>query len=176
MADTYTTIGTTGLKKKLHDNADSDATYSDVIYNAALGATTDTAASSDVAEDATARTGIGLLKGIKNVLLAGIRIGSVTVCPLTKGAQVREKVTCTNADTDYAAAGAAPAGTKTIEIGASALCYVAMGANTSATVGRPAGPSATSFPFTVTGTAADDTVHVQSPTAGTIVSISYIPS
>lgn len=37
--------------------------------NVALGATTDAAASSSVAEDTTARTGIGLWKGIKNVLI-----------------------------------------------------------------------------------------------------------
>ena len=35
----------------------------------AQGATTDAAASSTVAEDATARTGIGLFKGIKNILI-----------------------------------------------------------------------------------------------------------
>lgn len=39
------------------------------VASEALGATTDAAASSTMAEDATARTGIGLWKGIKNVLL-----------------------------------------------------------------------------------------------------------
>jgi len=54
--------------------------------NIALGTTTDAAASSTVAEDATARTGIGLWKGIKNILIllnakfvSGTDIGDVTV-------------------------------------------------------------------------------------------------
>jgi hypothetical protein len=33
VADTYLTIGSNGIKKKLHDNADTDATYSDVVYS-----------------------------------------------------------------------------------------------------------------------------------------------
>lgn len=40
-----------------------------VSADAALGATDDPAASSTVAEDTTARTGIGLWKGIKNILI-----------------------------------------------------------------------------------------------------------
>jgi hypothetical protein len=31
MADTYLTVGSTGIKKKLHDNADADGTHSDVV-------------------------------------------------------------------------------------------------------------------------------------------------
>ena len=57
-----------------------------------LGLTTDAAAGSSTVEDTTARTGIGLWKGIKNLLklindklVAGTNIGSVTVIPATTG-------------------------------------------------------------------------------------------
>jgi len=46
-----------------------DGTFAEVVAEVAVGNTTDAAASSTEAEAATARTGIGLLKGVKNVLL-----------------------------------------------------------------------------------------------------------
>jgi len=83
-----------GRPRKVHvTNADElvksmegvDVTVPDGA-SAALGATTDVAASTTVAEDVTARTGIGLLKGIKNLLLliynrfvSGTDIGDVTI-------------------------------------------------------------------------------------------------
>ncbi len=58
----------------------------------ATGATTDAAASSVAAEDATARTSIGLWKGIKNILVllnakfvGGTVIGDVNVATITAG-------------------------------------------------------------------------------------------
>lgn len=60
--------------------------------DAAEGNTTDAAASSTVAEDTTARTGIGLWKGIKNILIllnakfvAGTVIGAVQIDQTTPG-------------------------------------------------------------------------------------------
>lgn len=104
-------------------------------------------------------------------------VDAVTAAKLVKGATTREVVTCTNANSDYAAAGGMPAGTKTLEVYCASSCIVTMGEATSTTKGRYVGPSSpTLFPVTVTGTAADDTVHAQSATAGATVSLTYLPS
>lgn len=97
-------------------------------------------------------------------------IGGVLACQLKKGGTVAEDVTCTNANTDYPMAAAMAAGTKYLVVYCSAACKVAMGAATSATNGvYVAAGSPTVFPVTVTGVAADDKAHVQSATAGAVV-------
>ena len=57
-----------GRLKAIADGGGGASTIADGA-DVAQGATTDAAASSSVAEDTTARTGIGLWKGIKNVLI-----------------------------------------------------------------------------------------------------------
>ena len=104
-------------------------------------------------------------------------IGGVTAAKLAKGASVAEKVTCAVADTDNAAAGPIPAGTHYVEVYCASACLVAIGeATVAATLGRavPGGMPAT-FPVVRTGTAADDTVHVQSAAAGAVVRLNYVP-
>ncbi len=98
-----------------------------------------------------------------------VTLGSMAACALVKGATVAENVTCTLADTDYAMASAMAAGTKYLVIYSSAALKVAMGAATSATNGVwVAAGVPTIFPVRVTGTAADDKCHVQSPSAGAV--------
>ncbi len=72
-------VETVTTKNALYDRSEDGA-------HPTIGTTTDAAASSSVAEDATARTGIGLWKGIKNILIllnakfvSGTDIGDVTV-------------------------------------------------------------------------------------------------
>ncbi len=97
-------------------------------------------------------------------------LAGVTAAPLAKGKTVAEDVACANAATDYAMASAMAAGTKYLVVYCSAACKVAMGAATSATNGVwVAAGIPTAFPVVVTGTAADDKAHVQSATAGAVV-------
>jgi len=58
-----------GVRKPLRVDDDGNLQIEDSATESALGATTDAAASSTVPEDAAARTGIGLWKGIKNILI-----------------------------------------------------------------------------------------------------------
>jgi hypothetical protein len=106
----------------------------------------------------------------------GVSINNVAACRLVKSATTCELVTCTVAATDYAAAGAMPAGTKYVVVSCASLCTVAMGAATvAATNGVDVGAGMpTTFPVTVTGTTVDDTVHVQSATAGALVKLTYM--
>lgn len=96
---------------------------------------------------------------------------------LVKGATPCERVTCTDADTDYVAASALPVGTKRLVVYSSGACLVAMGAATSGANGVwvPAGVPVV-FPVLVTGVVADDKVHVQSPTAGAVVTFTRLPN
>ncbi|MHB1132991.1 MAG: hypothetical protein ACYC4L_11440 [Chloroflexota bacterium] len=104
-----------------------------------------------------------------------VAVSAVTAAKLTKGGTPAEEVTCTLASTDYPAAAAMPAGTKYVVVCAVAAFIVAMGEETSATIGVFVGPnSPTMFPVTVTGTAADDTPHCQSATAGAVVRFTYM--
>ena len=108
----------------------------------------------------------------------GVSVNNVVACRLSKGGTVCELVTCTAADTDYAGAGAMPAGTKYVVVSCAALCTVAMGAATSTTNGVDVvAGMPTTFPATVTGTTADDTVHVRTAAgtgASTLVKLSYM--
>jgi methyl coenzyme M reductase subunit C len=98
------------------------------------------------------------------------QLDAVTDCKLTKGGTVAEDVTCTVAGTDYPMAAAMAAGTKYLVVYCAAACKVSMGAATSATNGVYVGAGLpTVFPVAVTGTAADDKAHVQSATAGAVV-------
>ena len=78
-SDVRLDVETVTAKNALYDRSEDGA-------HPTIGTTTDAAASSSVAEDATARTGIGLWKGIKNILIllnakfvSGTDIGDVTV-------------------------------------------------------------------------------------------------
>jgi hypothetical protein len=103
----------------------------------------------------------------------GIALAS-TSSPLIKLQAVGEAVTCTNANTDYAAQVAMVAGTTYVTVYCAAECKVAMGEATSATIGyRQGAGAAVTFPTTVSGTAADDKPHCQSPTAGAVVTFTY---
>ncbi len=105
----------------------------------------------------------------------GVQINSVVAAKLAKGKTASEVVTCAVAGTDYAASGAMPAGTKYVSVWSASACVVAMGEVTSATVGVGVGAGVTQiFPVTVTGVAGDDTVHVQSATAGGSVRLTYL--
>ena len=102
-------------------------------------------------------------------------ISGVTAAKLQKSKQPRTTITCAVASTDYAAAAAMPAGTKYLWTYCASEAIIAMGEATSATVGAVIPPSSpVLFPVTVTGTAADDTPHAQSATAGAVVHLCYL--
>lgn len=98
---------------------------------------------------------------------------SITAAKLQKGAQTRTSITCTVADTDYAAGAVIPAGTKYIVVWAVNAFVVAVDEATSASVGigvQANNPQT----FPVSFGAGDSLVHVQSSTAGTVVNIAYL--
>lgn len=115
-------------------------------------------------------TSTGAYKNL-NVSSSGeLVMGGVTATKLTKLGTVSEQVTCTSANTDYPMVNAMVAGTKYLVVHCASACIVSMGEATSATVGVGVGAGIpTTFPVTVTGTAADDKAHVQSATAGAVV-------
>jgi hypothetical protein len=103
-----------------------------------------------------------------------VNIRNVSACRLVKGSSVGEQITCTLANTDYAAGGAMPAGTAYISVYAANDVLVAVGAVTSTTNGfRQGAGQQVVYSTYVTGTTADDTVHVQSATAGAVVTVTY---
>ncbi len=105
--------------------------------------------------------------------LGGVTVSAVTAAKLQKDAQTRTSITCTNADTDYGAAAVVPAGTKYIEVWASAAFIVAVDEATSATVGIKV-PANTVRTIPITFGAGDSKVHAQSSSAGTAVDIAYL--
>jgi hypothetical protein len=101
-------------------------------------------------------------------------ISSVTAAKLAKGAQARVTITCTLANTDYAAADAIPAGTKYIALYCASDFRVAVDEATSATVG-PTVPGGQDRMWSIELTdGGDGKVHVQSPTAGAVVEVVYL--
>lgn len=98
------------------------------------------------------------------------QVSTVSACKLQKSYTVAEDVTLTSASTDYPMASAMAAGTKYLTVYCASAVKVAMGAATSSTNGVWVGAGVpTTFPVTVTGTAADDKAHAQSATAGAVV-------
>ena len=109
--------------------------------------------------------------GVSNVVV----IGGSGVNTLTKGGTASVSTTLTSANTDYAAAAPMPAGTKYVVVYCLSDVKVAMGEATSATVGVwVKGGSPYTFPVTVTGVSADDTLHFQSASAGAIAQVTYL--
>lgn len=105
----------------------------------------------------------------------GVRVENITACPLLKGYVTAEVVTCTNASTDYEAAAAMPVWARYAVVYSVAATVVALGEDTSATVGvAVAAGVPTAFPVYPTGITADDKLHVQSPTAGATARIAYM--
>lgn len=85
-------------------------------------------------------------------------------------------VTCTLANTDYAAASVAPRGATFVCVYSAAVVIVAMGEATSSTVGLAVPASFPVF-LQIDASAATDalnTIHVQSPTAGAVVRLTYL--
>lgn len=104
-----------------------------------------------------------------------LNVKNISACVLRKGTTVAQDVTCTSANTDYAADGPLSVGTRYVVIYCPSVCKVAMGAATSSTNGVYVGAGMpTIFPVYVTGVAADDTVHVQSQVAGAVVTITQM--
>ena len=108
-------------------------------------------------------------------VIGQVEISGVIAAKLQKGKQIRTTITCTSADTDYAAAAKMPAGTTYVWVYCVSAARVALGEATSATCGVDiSAGNPVVFPVVVTGTAADDTVHAQSSTAAAVVMISYL--
>lgn len=109
-----------------------------------------------------------------NVLngLESVSIDGIGATPLTQGGAPSEIVALPNANTNVAATGVIPAGTKYIEIGCDVSCVVAIGEATSATVGRfvPVGGAVYSVPADAIG----QHVNVQSAVGGAAPRIAYM--
>ncbi len=106
--------------------------------------------------------------GANKVIMA-----SVTAAKLQKDAQSRTSITCVDADTDYGAGAVIPAGTKYIVVWAEASFVVAVDEATTASVGVGV-PANAPQTFPVVFGAGDSKVHVQSPSAGTVVNVAYL--
>jgi hypothetical protein len=101
-----------------------------------------------------------------------MQVASVSACKLVKSKTVAQSITCTNANTDYTISNALASTTKYVVVYCASACIVSMGEATSASVGVAVGAGMpTTFPVTYTGTAADDKLHAQSPTAGAVVRV-----
>lgn len=97
-------------------------------------------------------------------------IAGIASCVLRRSYTVAENVTCTAANTDYVMANAMASGTKYLVVYCVSACKVAMGAVTSSANGVWVGAGIpTAFPVVVEGVTANDKAHVQSPTAGSVV-------
>lgn len=105
--------------------------------------------------------------------LGGVTIAAVTAAKLQLALQSRTTITCTNADTDYAAAAAIPEGTKYLVVWAAAAFIVAVDTATSASTGI-AVPANTVQTIPVSFGGGDSKVHAQSPSAGTVVNVGYL--
>ena len=97
-------------------------------------------------------------------------VSSVTAAALATGALTRESITCTLADTNYAATAAAPAWARYVTLYALNDFVVAYGEATTATIGiRLAGGLQHTIPLSSVGAS----INVQSPSAGTVVRVGY---
>jgi hypothetical protein len=85
-----------------------------------------------------------------------------------------EKLTLTNANSDYAVASPMPSTTKYISVYCDNDSLIAMGEATSTTKGIGIVAGSSMFAVVYTGVTADDKLHCQSPTAGTVVIVSYL--
>ena len=124
----------------------------------------------------------GKLRGLVAILadvwdnvahLLAVRVASSTAAKLQLNGQPRTSINCAVASTDYPAGANIPAGTKYVVAWAANLCIVAVDEATTAAVGVAIPPN-TPTRFPVAFGAGDSSVHVQSPTAGTTVYITYL--
>lgn len=101
-------------------------------------------------------------------------VAADSTAKLSLGNVTHETITCAAAGTDYAGAGAIPAGCRYVEFIAVNVALAQVDEVTSATAGAylPAG-HLVRRPVRLNATG-DGKVHVQSPTAGTVVYVSYL--
>jgi hypothetical protein len=102
-------------------------------------------------------------------------IAAITAAKLAKGKQSRTTITCTLADTDYAATNPIPAGTKYIALYCASDFRVAVDEATAAGVGPTvAGGQGVVWAVEFGAVGGDSKVHVQSATAGAVVEVVYL--
>lgn len=102
----------------------------------------------------------------------GVVVNGITAAKLQQSLQSRTSITCTLADTDYAAGAVIPAGTKYIEVYCAADFVLAVDTATTASVGKRIIAN-TQVVIPVSFGGGDSTLHAQSPTAGAVVYINY---
>lgn len=100
-----------------------------------------------------------------------VGVGQVTVGALQAGV-VRTSITCTNANTDYAAGAVIPAGSVILGIYCQYDCIVGVDEATDATHGQSVAGGLPQEVAVIFG-AGDSKVHAQSPVAGAVVNIWY---
>jgi hypothetical protein len=102
-------------------------------------------------------------------------IGAITAAKLAKGRQARTTITCTLADTDYAATNPIPGGTKYLSLYCASDFRVAVDEATAAGVGPTvAGGQGVVWAVEFGAVGGDSKVHVQSATAGAVVEVVYL--
>ncbi len=106
----------------------------------------------------------------------GESIAAVTAAPI-QATVTRTSITCTAANTDYAAGAVIPAGTRYLRITCASDCIVTVDQATDASHGIyvPAG-QVEEKPVLFGVGSGDSKVHTQSPAAGAVVNVSYLPS
>ena len=104
----------------------------------------------------------------------GVQMNSISACKLQKGVEVRTSVTCTAANTNYAAGGNIPASTTYVTAYCANHFQIAVGEATSSTVGIDVTAGvATTFPLKAADVSGGNALNVQSDTAGSVVYITY---
>ncbi len=105
--------------------------------------------------------------------LGGVTIAAVTAAKLQQALQSRNVITCTAADTDYAADAVIPDGTKYLIVYADGDAIIAVDTATTASVGVPIAANLIQT-IPISFGSGDSKVHAQSPSAGTKVNIGYL--
>jgi len=157
-------------------NAAQRAVVENLSFDVACGAAWLEVEIADISGTFGAGTGYTVLVTPYVAPVSEVAIGAVRAGKLRAGAYTYTTITCTNANTDYAAGAAAPAWANYIVVlPASNMAKVGFGAATTDAIGMPvAADSAVVIPIDRSG-GGDDTVHAQSPTAGTVVYVGYLP-
>lgn len=108
-----------------------------------------------------------------NVHRQGMSLRDVKAGALVVSSVARQTVTCISASTDYTITNPLASTTKYVSVYCASPFIVAMG-QTTATYGPYLAAGTWMFPVTYTGVAANDRIHAQSPTAGSVVYVTEL--
>lgn len=102
-------------------------------------------------------------------------LGGMLACKLKYNNAAMVSITCTNANTNYAAGANVPAGTQYVSVYCANACRVAIGQATSSSVGVMVGAGVPAvFPLHPDDVTTGRAINAQSPTAGSVVYLTYM--